>query len=332
MPAWARREDKAWPGWRDWAGFEGYVRDCVRVHRHQFRHMRTRPIDLMWEVDLNMPPHNFDPPWRPEQVVDLYRRLRPIVKEADPEAELLGPCPSGIAVGMAWWRPFFDAGLTKYVDAISLHMYHTSPPESSGLVQYIRDLRAAVRERAGRDLPIYTTEWGFVSEVGSTNRLRETAEATVRSNIIAQGEGLRASLVFYAYDYKPSWGIAFNLDPDFERRRWDPPRIAPKPATSALATQLAVLGRARPLGRVGGLGEDVWCYRFERDGKPVWAVWTPGEPREVSLPVGPLRRVEVVDIMGRGRTLTATGGTVRLGISSSVVYVRPPSATASGAR
>lgn len=322
IPAWARKADKTFPGWHDWADYEAFVRDCVLVHKHLFRHMKKRPIDLMWEVDLNMPPHNFDPPWRPEQVVELYRRMRPIIKELDPDAELLGPCPSGIAVGMTWWKPFLEGGLTKYIDGISLHMYHESPPERSGLVEHIRELKAAIRKASGKDLPIYTTEWGFISEVGSAHRLRETAEVTVRSNIIAQGEGLRASLVFYAYDYKPSWGIAFNLDPDFERRRWGPPRIAPKPATSALATQVAVLGKARPAGRVEGLGDDVWCYRFETATHTIWAIWTPGEARKVALQVGRSRSVELIDIMGRLSTRPVEKGLVQLEISPSVLYVR----------
>lgn len=61
---------------------------------------------------------------------------------------------------------------------------------------------------------------------------------------------------------------------------------------------------------------------FEKDGRPVWTVWTPGRDRSVAFPVGDLERVEIVDIMGRARSEPVRGKVVDLRVSTSVQYVR----------
>ena len=90
--------------------------------------------------------------------------------------------------------------------------------------------------------------------------------------------------------------------------------------------QGAVLGRAKPVRRVRGLGarDDVWCYEFEENGKPIWALWSAGGTATVSLPVRTRRPLNVVNIMGAKSAVRARGGRVRLEVGPAPKYVVVP--------
>ena len=76
------------------------------------------------------------------------------------------------------------------------------------------------------------------------------------------------------------------------------------------ACSLATEG-AQPAGRLTGLGDDVWAYRYTHAKGSTIAYWTTGASREISLPAaaGALRRM---DFVGHLDPLTATAGKVKV--------------------
>lgn len=322
IPQWARGTDDDFYKIRDWTDLELFVRDAVRVHKAHYPHMDPRIYDLMWEPDLQIGPKPVNiPEITSAELAEFYKRLAPIVRREDPKAFIVGPCFSSTATGkLAQMEAVFDADLVTLLDGLSLHPYHSIPPEQSNLMSYLRGVRELAGSRAGKSLPIYATEWGFQSYLGSQSRRREAAAWATRSNVILKGEGVRASLLFYSYDYGPPWGICYNLAPRYPERPWGPDRVAPKPAVPALAAQISVLNHTDPAGRISSLPDGVYGYGFTRKDQRIHVVWTLKDAIEIELPAGE-KTVTVIDIMGRRTRRQAADGKVRVTARPDLKYV-----------
>jgi hypothetical protein len=320
IPGWARADTTQFPAWKDWADWLAFVRDSVRVHVLRYPHMKPRVYDLAWEPDLQMGYGNQVPTMTPQDMVELYARTVPVIRAEDPDALIMGPCPSGEVKDATWYRELFEAGLIKYLDAISLHPYHSPPPETADLPGKLQAIREVVREYAGRDLPIYATEYGYRTARGSDCLYREHAQWLARANCILKGEGVRIALPFFGYDYPGdgSFGICFNLDP---KLNWGPKRIAPKPAVPALAAQVAALNRARPVGRMDVFGPGICAYAFEKGRATVIAIWSPEGDRVLPLPNVRAEDVVLMDIMGRERRPEPGRGPVEIRVGPDILYV-----------
>ena len=136
-----------------------------------------------------------------DDLVQIHKHAYETIHAVTSDAWVIGPTAAGLN-SIEWHKEMFEAGLLKYVDAISIHPYYGFPPEQNGLVEKIRTLKALIREYAGRDLDIYGNEAGF-----ATHELPERENTQmyglVRSNLIFLGEGFKCNMVFYSHDY---WG------------------------------------------------------------------------------------------------------------------------------
>jgi len=324
VPKWARKEstDEA-PPFTNWEDFLNFWRDTIRVNKAVYPHMKPRTYDPAWEINLNVPKTGVHkPPFHPEDVVELYRRTREVLKEEDPDAILVGPNCSSPIKHLEWNEPLFKAGLLDYIDAYNCHGYHSPPPEEARVVEGFRNLRAMIRKyNNGRDLPIFITELGYRSRYGSDDRYREHARWHTRVAIILKGEGVKAYLPFYGYDFpgkEASWGFCFNLEPT---EKWGPRWVSPRPASPALAVCVRELEGAAPVRDLRFFGSGVWGYVFRSDAGPVLTLWHPEYQQRLRLPVGDVSVVRVTDIMGKTEELTPCDGTVSLDLGPSPVYV-----------
>lgn len=324
VPQWARRDSPEAPPFANWDDYLALLRDCVRVEKHLYPHMKSRLYGGAWEVNLNMPPYVSNPPeFTPEQVVELFRRTREVVKAEDPDGLILGPCPS--ILDLAWFERVFEAGVLEYLDGIETHGYLSGVyrPEDNDYPVKIARLNALVRRYKGCELPIYVTEAGIPGADGAEVVHRSQAERLVRMAIILKGEGVRVFLPFYGVDYDRmgAFGFCFNLDVDPPAGPWHSKRVTPKPLVNAMATCVQMLEGATPRRRVRGLGDGVWAYAFAREEQTVVAIWAVEGKRAADVPVPRARTAKVVDFMGHGRTVAVTGGAVQVEAGEAPVYV-----------
>jgi hypothetical protein len=299
------------------------LRDCVEVEKHLYPHLSPRIYGAAWEVNLNMPPSNFEPPYTMADIVELHRRTRNAVKQVDPEAWVIGPCPSNL--NPAWLEQVFKAGLLDYVDGIESHGYTEGAfsPEENDYPRKFSTIRELMRRyNRGKILPIYITEAGFRGQIGSKIIHRTQAELMTRLAIILKGEGIRVFLPFYGIDYDRDgwWGFCFNLDVD-AANPYMTKRISPKPTPNAFATCAGVLESASPLGRVQTLGTNVWGYLFDRQGTNILAVWSPTGSDRVCLPIHRKGSLEVINMMGHLSRITLQDGRLNLDIDNAPKYV-----------
>jgi hypothetical protein len=320
--AWAKDKVSQTAPFVDWEDYLPMVRDNVEVEKHLYPHMSPRIYGVAWEVNLNMPPDNLGPRYDFADIVELHRRVRDTIKAADTNAFVIGPCPSNL--NPQWLDSVFAAGLLKYVDGIESHGYADEgfAPEENDYPGKLAAIKESIRKHNhGNELPIYITEAGIGGLLGTKMVYRPQAQFMTRLAIILKGEGVRVFLPFYGIDYDRDgwWGFCFNLEVD--KNPWATGRISPKPSVNAIAVCAGLLEGATPVRRVRSLGEGIWAYLFERGGKSILAIWTPGGTKRVLVPSNGIGSVEITDIMGQLSQRIVHDGRLELNVDGSPQYV-----------
>ncbi|MHB1457547.1 MAG: cellulase family glycosylhydrolase [Armatimonadota bacterium] len=114
---------------------------------------------VLWEL-WNEPNIGF---WEPQPSLDAYMALAhltiPMVKKADPSSIVIAPATS--LIDLQFLEGCFKNGLLDMVDAISVHPYRQSHPET--VEGEVRKLRALIVKYAPDhpDMPIISGEWGY---------------------------------------------------------------------------------------------------------------------------------------------------------------------------
>lgn len=275
--------------------------------------MRYQPL---WEPDLYL---------SNDDIVRIYRLARKAIREADPDALILGPCFSHIGIGSVdAHRKLFEKGFLDLVDEVSLHPYIAYPVEENGLVENIRALKETIRQYAkGRKIGIRANESGYSAKATPAEE-RIQMYGQVRASLILLGEGILSNEPFYGYDHDASargdYGLTYNLT--IPQHIWGTEKVSPRPVFPALAAASFLLEGHRPTGTIEYLGDTVLGYSYaDRNDHCVIALWDfSGRNTEVRIETG-RDNIEVADIMGNRKRIKTDKGSLALTLSESPVYI-----------
>ena len=302
--------------------YKKWIAAMVRGNVRALPHMDKRPYELCWEPDLQCPPFGN---LKIEDLVEWMRIVRDIVKENDPKAVIWGPkCTHN----MLWYEKALEAGIGKYIDAISMHLYTGPVPENDNMPQRLRRIRSLARRHTGRDLQVNNTESGCYRQID----VQTQAKKIVRYATILKGEGVRTFLLFYIFDFWEYGHIAdYGL---FYNPTWPlnhgPKQIYPKPLLPAYATLTKFLTNRRATACLGDAAKGFFGYAFTGENETVLVLWSPYRTERVVFPVCG-HGVTVTDLMGVDRYVKAEDGFVTLAIDDSPVYVRGAETSDGGA-
>ena len=269
----------------------------------------------LWEV-WNEP--NIAVFWKPQPNVGDYVKLAAAaaaaVKGACPSCTVLAPATSGVDVSFI--SSAASLGLLDRVDAVSVHPYRDSNPETA-LGDYER-LRAVVKGKA-----IVCSEWGYPTAGGYGSRVDvwRQAQYAARIYLVNLMAGVPITII---YDWKDDGLSLEDSEQNFglvSHHVRGPEWFFVKPAWYALYNLNRLLAGLSPAGRLD-LGGGAYALRFEGRGAPKIVVWTDGSEREVELNVG-AEKVRLVRLFGLEEELEAPGGVLKLRVSGSPVVVEP---------
>ena len=281
-----------------------------------------RIYEITGEPDMTAP--------SPDVVVKFSRLAHDVISKEDPEAIICGAMVSTFSA-MEYHRRLFDLGLADCIDAFGIHQYMPIPAEPSGILQKIRGLRRMVREKKGRDIPMYGGEGGFCISSTIQNDLVKM-NGLVRAQLIMLGEGMNMSNIYYPADHgrkdatpdAGDYGLTFNLE--YPKRRYGPHKVSPRPVAAALAAATRFTEGHRSTGCLEGcFGDTSLGYSYATaDDECVIAVWDWGVGGSVAeLNVG-RGEIVVADVMGNERTVKTKDGVLRLALDESPQYVLDP--------
>ena len=192
------------------------------------KHFRGK--NIIWEI-WNEPNVSY---WRPVPDVSLYNALAlataKAVKEADPDARIIGPATSKIP--MTFIGAFLASGILDYIDGVSVHPYRDyslSPETAAREYDQLRKLIDRYAPAGKKDIPMISSEWGYASATKGVS-VKKQAEYAVRMQLANLMNGIPLSIW---YDWKNDGD---NPD-DFEHNCGTvTSALHPKPAYDALRT------------------------------------------------------------------------------------------------
>jgi len=140
------------------------------------------------------------------------------IREANPQAIVAGAATSGI--DMSFLETAFQNGLLDAVDAITIHPYRGTSPES--INTEVANVRARIAAYTSRDIQVWSGEWGYNTYVHNMSEA-EQARALSRMIVNNLSQNIELSIWFSTHAFvessgdlhDPEWGL---LDYDYTPR------------------------------------------------------------------------------------------------------------------
>jgi hypothetical protein len=219
----------------------------------------------------------------------LMKKCYQVIKEADPEAQVLAISTAGID------RKFIQSCLDTNApfDILTIHPYRRHLSEQ-GLARELQDTANLVDNR-----PVWITEMGWSTQVHGTTE-RQQAVLLARCYLTAVASGACQNVSWY--NFRSDGSDPFYNEHNFGVLRTD---LTPKPAYRALATICRSLDQGRPVRR-----EDFseGLHTLQMDG--TLALWTTRSPMDVTM-TGP-GPIKAVNLMGEPLRLPPLQGNITL--------------------
>ena len=255
---------------------------------------------VLWEI-WNEPNGNF---WSPkpnaEQYTELALATAKAIREAEPQAIIIGPASSGFP--WKFLETFLKSGMLEYLDGVSVHPYRkpSKPPETAASdYEKLRELidRNTPPGRKGR-VPILSGEWGY-STCKRGVSLETQAAFAARQQLVNLLNGVPLSIW---YDWQND-----GTDPNENEHNFGTvlPDLTPKPAYLAIKTLTRELMGYRILRRLALPNDKDYALLCEdKAGYQKLAAWTLEEPHTASIAVSPQSGVKPAAVSGNGEVST----------------------------
>jgi len=241
------------------------------------KHFRGRHV--LWEI-WNEPNIDF---WSPKPDVQQYTALvlaaAKAIRQAEPEATIIGPASSGFP--WEFLETLFKSGALNYLDAVSVHPYRGPDKAPETAASDYQKLRALIRRYTPStqktEIPILSGEWGY----SSWNRgvsLEIQAAFAARQQLANLLNGVPLSIW---YDWKND-----GPDPNENEHNFGTalPDLKPKPAYKAIQTLTHELAGYQVSKRLPLASDKDYAILFEQSsGQQKVAAWTTGEPHTVGV-------------------------------------------------
>lgn len=255
---------------------------------------------------------------------DLMQTVIPAMRNADSNAFIVGPSVSNLKDGdenygaLTFIRELGRRDLLKQLDAISVHSYRPSEPETAA--SDYTYLRAILAQYSASDKPIYDTEIGrSTGNYVSMDKISSDEQGgwLVRTFLTDMASNVGMTIWYTWHDAGNNSSIVGDNFGVITKNG------QPKQVYQASKTLAATLDGYRFLERVSGsYGPDVYVYKFSKGAQLAYVVWksTPnGIIADIPIPSGSWNRL---DTFGAPTAVTSTG-TLSTAISTMPQYFVP---------
>ncbi len=263
---------------------------------------------ILWEI-WNEPNGGF---WKPKANVDDYAALAlaaaKAIHAAAPGEAVIGPATSG--VDLKFIEGCCKAGLLDWWDAVSVHPYRQSVPESVAVdYQKVRGLIARYAPK-GKSIPILSGEWGYSSAWQNFDEVSQ-GQILARQWLINLANHIGLSIWYDWHDDGTD-----RLEPEHHfgtvthaYHAGGSPVYEPKPAYLAAKTLTSVLHGFQFTKRIALGKPDDYALLFQKGDALRLAVWTTApKPQPMQIPASP-GQFEVITHTGEhGELILANKG------------------------
>ena len=126
--------------------------------------------------------------------------IGPALKQAVPNASLVGPASGNTGYQSGWLQEIFEQGILQYFDTITIHPYRSDAPEMAAAdLKQVQDLVAEYAPFETTNKPIWNGEWGY-GAVTLGGSLYKQAEMFVRVTMVCTTTLNQPSIWYQACD------------------------------------------------------------------------------------------------------------------------------------
>jgi hypothetical protein len=255
---------------------------------------------VLWEI-WNEPNGNF---WSPKPNAEQYTALAlataKALREAEPQAAIIGPASSGFP--WKFLETFLKSGMLEYLDGVSVHPYRgpKKPPETAtGDYKKLRELIDRYAPPARKDrIPILSGEWGYSTfKRGVTLEIQ--AAFAARQQLANLLSGVPLSIW---YDWKND-----GTEPNENEHNFGTvlPDLTPKPAYVAIQILTRELAGYHIVRRLPLLNDKDYALLCEDTaGTRKLAAWTLREPHPATLDLDLRGKANPTAVSATGKALT----------------------------
>ena len=284
---------------------------------------------ILWEI-WNEP--NIRGFWKPEPNVEDYTAMAlaacRAIREAAPGEAILGPATS--TIDMKFLEGCFKAGLLEWWDAVSIHPYRRSGPETAAVEYHrLRELIARYAP-AGKQIPIISGEWGYSSAWKGFDAA-EQGKMLPRQWLTNVSQEIPVSIWYDWHDdgRDPKEPEHHFGTVEHQEHRDRQPVYDPKPAYLAAKTLTTTLAGYHFTKRIAAGDHAGYALLFEKGDQQRLAVWTTGsEAVKVRIPSRDCR-YERICHTGEGLSaVSAANGFLEVTVTDGPQYLVPDVAEA----
>jgi hypothetical protein len=285
-------------------------------------HFKGRGI--LWEM-WNEPNHGGF--WKPAPNVDEYIALAKAVgqaiRQAAPGECFIGPATS--TIDLPYLEACFKGGLLELWDAVSVHPYRQSDPETAS--EDYRKLRLLIEKYkpAGKTIPILAGEWGY-STAWSGFTAERQGKYLPRQWMTNLMNDVPLSIW---YDWHDDGSDPRESEHNFGTVEWEyfaerNPVYTPKPSYKAAQAFTRFFNGYRFNKRLSLSSSDDYLLLFDKSGVVKLAAWTTSkEPHEITIRASP-GIFRVTNHLGEAQPdVTAGPDGLKLIISDAPLYLEP---------
>lgn len=217
-----------------------------------------------------------------------------------------------VPVTHGFLRDVFAQGAMPFLDAVSVHPYRVTP---EGVDAEMAELRELIkRNNNGIEKPIWASEFSH-----ETNRPEQQKEAaTYLAQVVTLMLSQKVERMYY---YLGTDDAAFPHRGLIASPNDSKGALTPHPAYVAYANLIRQLKGYNFAARFGGTASSTYAFAFKNSNGRMSVLWA-ARPVTVSLKTN--SALIVTDIMGQSRSVSPSGGVVKLKLDRNAVYVKGP--------
>lgn len=282
---------------------------------------RYKDQNAIWEI-WNEP--NSPRFWSPtftsvEKYTELVKSSSSAIRENDPSGLIVAPAlATSDQYSLYWLEETFKRGLLDEIDAVSIHLYRGTPPETA--IEDYKKIKKLVAKYSNKDVPVISGEWGYSTGsafYGVQLDQRQQCQYLVRMFLINMYQRIPINIW---YDWKNGGQDKNDGEQNFGIREYDD-SIA-KEASIGARTLVNNLSGYYFSKRIKLNNKHDYLLEFTNDNEDItYVYWTQGTEHNFSWPNGRHVKGQETSMLGENKREVDTSNTA-LWLSNSPMYLK----------
>lgn len=290
-------------------GIEAYAKFCGAVAKNYIG--KIEHFEIWNEYNGGMGNPKRQPP---EVYAKMLKAAYIAIKEANPNATVVGCSTSCVDIG--WIERVLKAVGPDYMDAVSIHPYgFPASPESAGLEDNMKNVHALL-ERYGKDMPVWSTEYGYPTYKEGVNE--ELGAAYLARSYMVINSVKQDDKIFW-YDFQNDTPASdTNREANFGLIKHETDFYAAKQTLLAYTNVIDMM-QEREFDKIIRPNDNIVIYKY-KGSEDMLALWSLEKEENLSLKVD-APSLKVIDFLGNEEVIYTQNGNVTLSVGKYPIYL-----------